>query len=689
MKLKQMVMPGLLASLPCLAAPLGEPGASVTYRAETEHKGVNRFTLAIGPEEPGGLQWVRLDAEKDVPGAGFRVWLLRDASGSRIARYLVQEAAGVTREYRHELTGEAVLPSHGAWEYLWPRPARGGEESTFSSRVEYLGHVYSLESKNTKVWGPLPAIVKIVGLRPDLWLGPPSNTRQKNETRRYDGSDYELIPLTQADYREMAQAGITCVKAVGQQQDWADELGLFYWGPHEQLPYPELLYRSQYLGPRLFLDEPAVSTRDYEIRPRLAKDPQYRKSINPQEALRAYQAHYAQSISDGPPQVFIQSLASRKDVDLGTLRFDQTNLYNWETMVSTAAWAMSQNPHVPSAMVFEPPGRIGTRRTVPEFNMSYGTQFPIDDMRILPSLAFGFLRGAARLNNKEWGVSIYGAVERADTFWWMTRAYDMGATRFFFWDNYQLACVPFGEILTLSRHLRAHARQYPRADLARLSQSADRAILLPPGYDLGHVQMGRGNLWGIPALNLERVNRKGVKHRAVMSRFFGEIERSLQQGVSFDLFWDLPGLKLDGYREVIRILEDATVQGSAGEPVRAGGPAPALAVTISGPRAIARVKEASAPVYYTLGADPAGVLHNAMVLWELYGPGEEDYLFLQAKNMRPQVRRTGPAEHEVIIELPTLAPGVYRLRAATADVVGRTTVVWREFAISGDGSAAE
>ena len=25
-----------------------------------------------------------------------------------------------------------------------------------------------------------------------------------------------------------------------------------------QLPYPELLYRSQYLGPSLYLDEPAV-----------------------------------------------------------------------------------------------------------------------------------------------------------------------------------------------------------------------------------------------------------------------------------------------------------------------------------------------------------------------------------------------------------------------------------------------
>lgn len=688
MKRKRLALSGLLALLPCLAAPLGEPGASATYRAESPHKGVNRFTLAIGPEEPGGLQWVRLDAEKDESGGRFQVWMLRDAAGSRVGRYLLQEG-GSAAEYRHELTGHAVLPSHGAWQFMWPRPAAGAAGGVFPARVEYLGHSYALESQTMGAWAAPPAQARVVNLRPDLWLGPPSNTRQKNETRRYDGSDYELVPLTQADYREMAQAGITCVKAVGQQQAWAEDLGFYFWGPHEELPYPELLYRSQYLGPRLFLDEPAVSTRDYDIRPRLAKDPQYRKSISPQEALRAYQAHYAKSISDGPAQVFIRTLAARKDVDLGAMRFDQTNIYNWETMVSTAAWAMSQNPHVPSAMVFEPPGRIGTRRTVPEFNMSYGTQFPIDDMRVLPALAFGFLRGAARMNDKEWGVSIYGAVERADTFWWMTRAYDMGATRFFFWDNYQLACVPFGEILTLSRHLRAHARQHPRSDLDGLRRAAERAILLPPGYGLGHVHMGRGNLWGITELNLERTNRLGIKYRDIMSQFFAEIERSLQQGVSFDLFWDLPGLRLDGYRDVVRVREDGHVQGGAGQPVRAGGAGPELSVSMSGLKAVARVKEASAPVYYTLGADPAGVLHNAMVLWELYGPGEEDYLFLQARNLQPQVRRIRPGEAEVEIELPPLPPGAYRLRAAAADVAGRSAVVWREFRIESPNSPAK
>lgn len=404
--------------------------------------------------------------------------------------------------------------------------------------------------------------------------------------------------------------------------------------------------------------------------------------MSPQEALRAYQAHYAKSITAGPPQVLMETLAKRADVDLGTMKFAQANIYNWETMPSTAAWALGQDARVPSAMVFEPPGRIGTRRTLPEWNMSYGTHFRTDDRGVLPAVIYGFLRGAARLNSKEWGVSIYGAVERADTFLWLTQAYDLGATRFHFWDNYQLACVPYGEVLAMARHLRAHARQFPRSSLARLRGAAERAILLPAGYDLGHTQTGRGNLWGLGELNLERVNRKGVKYRAVMSRFFAEIEKSLQEGVAFDLLWDLPGLKLEGYREVVRVREDATAEGGTGVPVRTAVGAPLLTVTVNGRSATAHVKETRAPVYFTPGADPQGVLHNAVVRWELFGPGEEDYLYLQAAEQKPQVKTLGQGEYEAGITLPELQPGAYRLRAAAADVSGRTTVVWKDLRIA-------
>src|ERR1019366_4736045 len=129
-----------------------------------------------------------------------------------------------------------------------------------------------------------------------------------------------------------------------------------------------------------------------------------------------------------------------------------------------------------------------------------------DDPRSLIDVIIGFLRGAARLTDKSWGVSVYGSVQRADAFFWLTHAYDLGATRFFFWSGN----VPYGECLALARHLKGHAANHPQRDFAQLRKAAETVILLPAGYNLGHVKMGRGELWGLGELNLERVNSKGV-----------------------------------------------------------------------------------------------------------------------------------------------------------------------------------
>jgi hypothetical protein len=372
-------------------------------------------------------------------------------------------------------------------------------------------------------------------------------------------------------------------------------------------------------------------------------------------------------------------------------------------MTATAAYQLSRDPHVPEAMVFEPPGRIGTRRTIPAMDMSYGVQIRPDDPRALIDVIIGFLRGAARLTEKSWGVSIYGSVQRDDAPFWLTHAYDLGSTRFFFWDNARLACVPYNEYLALARHLKMHASQHPRRDFAQLKKAAEAVILLPVGYNLGHVKMGRGELWGIGELNLERVNSKGVKYRAVMHNFFTEIERCFRLGVSFDLLWDLPGIAPKGYREVVRVREDGKVEvhadgrsvvlDHARAVVRPAGLAPRLTVTLAAQAtekateitALAKVVETTAPVYYTLGADIEGVYHNAMVAWELYGPEDEDYLFLMPDNLKPVVRKSG-GSGEVETKFRIEKAGRYRLRASTVDLAGRSTVVWKNLVLTKDAA---
>ena len=698
------------AAAPPVRGPLGLVGAEATYRPETtappRATTVGQFTVLIGATDasnPGAAQWLRLQAIK-ANGERFAVWTLAAAYPARdlanatrqIRRYLLQEGERPAREFVEVATGAAVLPTSGAWEWLWPRPVPGEpERDGFATAVDLLGHRYRLESAMASAQPTTPPAAQIVRLRPGALIGVPSNSRTQEDARRFDGSDYPMVRLTRDDYAQMIAAGMNCLHVDAEQLPWIENEPVFHWGVSAaEARFPECLYRSTYLGPALFLDEPAVGTRDHDIRPRLEKEPALRRQINPALMFQAFRDHYHNAVQKGAPTALVAGLQNRADIDPGTLRFAQANLYSWETMIASAAWQLTGEPvGGPAAIVFEPPGRLGTRRTLPEMNMAYGCQLPVEP-GTLQSILFAWLRGAARASGREWGVSIYGAVEQADAPGLLTGAYDAGARYFFYWDNYQLACVPWSECLALTRRLSAHIRSHPDRDEARLKRAAEVLLLLPPGYDLGHTHMGRGNLWGLGELNLERTNGCGVRYRQVMSNAFVEIERGRRLGIAFDARWDLPGLPTDGYREVLRMREDGGVERSVNggpavrfkprPPGRPAGEAPALSVELpngqAGPArsvtARARVREGSAPVYYTHGTDRDGVYRNARVLWELYGPAPEDY--------RQLVGRRGPSDPTGISEVQFRLeqPGHYRLRAATTDLAGRSAVVWKAIEVS-------
>ncbi len=700
--------------------PIGKPGQVATYQHESDDvlpkTVVKTLTLAIGSvDEMAGVpsQWMRLRATK-VSGEKFAVWLLSKNAPSAdlaedrvtISRYILQIGDDPPLEFHDRFTGKPVLPGLGAWQHLFPKHTdKAPQNNQFPQTAKYLGHTYRLVDISDSDEIAEPSETQRLSLRPDVLIGPPSNNRQKDETRRYDMSDYEIIPLTETDYDEMIAAGINCVRVDTEQVKWVERRNVFYWGiDAATLGYPECLYRSNYLGPTLFMDEPAVCTRDHVLRPKLAEDAAFRKALTPQIAFEAFQDYFHTAKYDGAPTRLCNGLESDPDVDLGNMQFLQENLYTWETIISSAVYQLSEgNTASPAAIVFEPPGRIGTMRTLPEMNMTYDCQIPIDDPKNLASILYGFLRGAARQTNKGWGMSIYGQVHRADAFWLQTHAYDLGAKHFHYWDNYQLACVPYSEVLALSRNLSAHAESHPHRNLDKLRGAAEMVILLPPGYNLGHVEMGRGNLWGVGELNLERRNKEGIKYRTVMHNFFTEIERAIRLGVAFDLLWDLEGLKLSDYSGVVRIREDGKVEVTQGNeivlhegariPTRPDGIPPTLAVDVSVPQtenplevhASATVTEGSSSIYYTRGADENGIYNNEMVLWELFGPEEEDYRFLNRERSEISVNQTESTAN-VEIRFSLEHPGSYRLRAATVDMAGRTAVAWETITVPNENA---
>ena len=215
--------------------------------------------------------------------------------------------------------------------------------------------------------------------------------------------------------------------------------------------------------------------------------------------------------------------------------------------------------------------------------------------------------------------------------------------------------------------------------------------------------MGKGNLWGLDELNLERLNREGVKYRQVMRNFFTEIERCLRLGVAFDLLWDMDGLNLSGYREVVRIREDGkvavgqvgdhTLHSQARPPVRPQGTPPQLTVELLSGQdqsegeitARATVAEGSSAVYYTTGTDEQGISNNVVVSWELYGPEETGYRFLYWENAKSRIVRRSSSEYQAEIDFSLNTIGDYRLRVATADLAGHTGVAWQPVSLMGDG----
>ncbi|HPN35659.1 MAG TPA: hypothetical protein PK843_14180 [bacterium] len=691
--------------------PLGKPGACLTYRnnqSELAATTVHKWVLTLGPCE-GLSQWLHLQAVKKN-GETFQLWLLcsaypsleRKIAETEILRYIVQFDRQPALEFRYLRNAAAILPSTGAWKFLMPRPEkRHNPFAKAEKKIFALGHTFELQSRRSgAAWIP-PAALQLIRLNPELLIGVPSNTRQKDPTRRYDESEYDYVRLTQADYDEMTAAGFNCFRVDADQVPWIQQADVYYWGVGgADLAFPEDLYRSNYIGPAIFFDEPMVGTRDRSVRPKLAKDPALRKAFTPALFLKEFRKWFHKTKYEEAPAQLVKGLAARPDVDLGEMDFLQQNLYSWETMVSSALYQLAEGgTQPPYAMVFEPPGRFGSRRILPELNMCFDCQFPVNSPGNLTALIYGFLRGAARVTDKEWGVSIYGAVDRADSFWFLTHAYDLGATLFFYWDNYQLACVPYPEALALTRHLHLYAKNFPNRDLSRLKRAAEVAILLPAGYNLGHVHMGRGSFSGLPELNMERMNAHGVRYRQIMSNFLVEVERCLRLGVEADLFWNLDSLSLPDYREIVVIEETGRVRvtskggvqvfDSARTPERPAGFAPQLSTSVlvdatATPVVVtaqAKMLEGSAPIFYTPGADAQGVYHNNYVLWELYGPEEEDYSNLWQESWNAKVlEKNGSAEVE--LKFTINRPGTYRLRAATADLAGRSAVAWQTISVA-------
>ncbi len=199
--------------------PLGEPGLKLTYSSQIDkipRSVVRKFNLTVGAvEEKNGVQyqWLQLDAEKENKQT-FSIWILTSGyppevvktAEEKIARYILSSSDSTPLEFVNQTFGGVVLPNTGAWKHLLPRSGnRNNPIESLEGKVKFLGLEYKLDTHKQSDVPSYPKETHIITLTPDLLIGAPHNEKVKDETRRYDESDYEYVKLTKENYFEMIE----------------------------------------------------------------------------------------------------------------------------------------------------------------------------------------------------------------------------------------------------------------------------------------------------------------------------------------------------------------------------------------------------------------------------------------------------------------------------------------------------
>ncbi|MBI4584832.1 MAG: hypothetical protein HY717_12525 [Planctomycetes bacterium] len=550
------------------AAP--EPGAHGHFLALTGKTNTPPpfadVDLYYGPREkistPAGeeeaLWWqleARPEAKEGEPRPAAPLFRLRaltsrdpladEAEPIRFHRYLLRlEAAGEAFEYRNVHTGAALLPAWNDFERLFvPRRARAcGAQRGVAETAAYLGHVLSLQYAGYNVpwekWDGVPAL----DLDPELLVGTGRNFKDAEGGRlpqKPQRQEYKYIPFVEADYPVMIDAGINLFIVDGQQTPWVRGRPVFFirgFGGSPPLSYPADLYRSNYLGPVMFLDEPGIiMVGDKNIHRTL----RYFSDAAAVLEKRVRESYF----SDGGYGMFqLERQLASAGANLGDMRIAQPDFPAWETLFETAFYQLEAGL----------PGLVheGRYRLEP-FDQAVARITGRERKHTAAQLLrwhYAILRGAARAFGKSWGTSIYGQCDPKIAPEAVTLAYDLGARYLWFWTSDHDHHLPWPEQLELARLVKKRAGERKRPSLAGAPPVLEKAIAIPYGYFIS-----LENLWWVRVLDPAGQNEAAEKYGRLLRRVLDEVEDCFDKGEDFDIAVD-DGREIKGYRRVVRVV---------------------------------------------------------------------------------------------------------------------------------------
>ncbi|MHC4656921.1 MAG: hypothetical protein ACYS91_18165, partial [Planctomycetota bacterium] len=482
--------------------------------------------IAISPSStrPGYI-WHQITGTK-VNKESFTIWFLADAnpfsaSPNNITfhRYILQEPNNSPLEYIDQRTGKALLPLFHFVEELLPR-AKGDNQNSLFEKGTYLGHPLIRKKVLRPTAIELPSGITRLLFRSDLIIGTSRNFRDDGKGRKSRKDNYNYVPFTKDNYDEMIAAGINYFTARGKQVDWICRQPVFYDGYSPAVAFPEELYRSNFLGLQMFIDEPAC---------RLAG--KYPPGAPLAKAVEMIQEHIRERVNN----VNYRNLLIQKGINPGTLKLTEPAVPIWETYVGTSYYQMEANPF---GFVQECRWRIDPNTDSQQILMLQRINEEFDvDIPITPQNLFMWfyaqMRGPAQALNTKWGMSIYGQAEPHLRLPSMKLAYELGAEFIWFWTSDHDHHVPYTEQLALARQITNYAKKHPRPDLNNLRRAATTAIVLPYGYTLP--TCWQLFTWGTHIYPLSRKNRFGLTYKEVLSPAINKIAYCLKNNIPYDV----------------------------------------------------------------------------------------------------------------------------------------------------------
>jgi hypothetical protein len=509
-----------------------------------------------GPGAPKGSQWWQLGIRTNADTTTPPLCVVRGLTSTdplagqgtpRFIRYQLRiPETGEALEYVEAHSGSALLPPWVDFEhYFIPSPVEPTRrQEGVPETSAFLGQVLSLHSiRHDAGWEAWSDVKKLV-LDREVLVGtgrPFKDVESRRLPQKPQPRDYTYTNFVATDYLTMIEAGMNLFLVLPEQEQWVRAEPVFYVRRPQGTPplrYPADLYRANYLGPAMFMDEPAsVMTWDKYLTGLLR---------HPSDAAALIETRTRVTFESEVPyysRYWLEEQLRGLGVNFGDMRLAQAELPVWETYYDTAFYEMKGGGS----------GIVHEGRYQPHDLDDLVARFTGDKrqhtVRQMLQWYYAFLRGGARPFGKFWGTAIYGQCDPAIAPEAFATAYDMGARYFWFWTSDRAHHVPWPEQLALARGLKRYAQEHPRPSIYPPPRKTDKVILMPDGDFAGYAD----RTWLRDADKASK-SEQSEQHRRLMSQMLKAVEECFRRGEGFDISVD-DGRPIKGYRRVVRLSE--------------------------------------------------------------------------------------------------------------------------------------